>query len=234
MRETRELGVDAPGALHSFSPRSHQAPAPPTRTHAHVARTSRARPRRLPPAVASHSFFSPPSLRPASKKKQWCVPASFAGARDPHAPHATRATAPRPSERELGAGAASEGARQRAARRKSLESRGCVVSHSPAAVLPAPATPPRAQRDACSRTHTPRTKTLFVVHQPPKRGLSLEEKRREVLAIFHETADVFQLKVGGRGRGPRERERTCSVCLSIHPAPFSNQNPPPPPPLLSP
>lgn len=31
--------------------------------------------------------------------------------------------------------------------------------------------------------------------QSKKRGLSLEEKRDKVLEIFHETKDVFQLKV---------------------------------------
>lgn len=31
--------------------------------------------------------------------------------------------------------------------------------------------------------------------QSKKRGLSLEEKREKVLEIFHETKDVFQLKV---------------------------------------
>jgi len=31
--------------------------------------------------------------------------------------------------------------------------------------------------------------------QSKKRGLSLEEKREKVLEIFHESKDVFQLKV---------------------------------------
>ena len=31
--------------------------------------------------------------------------------------------------------------------------------------------------------------------QPPKRGLSLEEKRTKLLEVFHETKDVFVLKV---------------------------------------
>ena len=32
--------------------------------------------------------------------------------------------------------------------------------------------------------------------QSKKRGMSLEEKRDKILEIFHETSDVFQLKVG--------------------------------------
>lgn len=35
--------------------------------------------------------------------------------------------------------------------------------------------------------------------QSRKRGLSLDEKRGKILEIFHESSDVFQLKV----RGPR-------------------------------
>lgn len=31
--------------------------------------------------------------------------------------------------------------------------------------------------------------------QPPKRGLSLEEKRSKLLDVFHESRDVFVLKV---------------------------------------
>ncbi len=31
--------------------------------------------------------------------------------------------------------------------------------------------------------------------QPPKRGLSLEEKRTKLLEVFHESKDVFALKV---------------------------------------
>lgn len=30
----------------------------------------------------------------------------------------------------------------------------------------------------------------------PKRGMSAEDKRKTLLAIFHETKDVFVLKVG--------------------------------------
>ena len=31
--------------------------------------------------------------------------------------------------------------------------------------------------------------------QSKKRGLSLEEKREKIMEVFHETKDVFQLKV---------------------------------------
>ena len=37
--------------------------------------------------------------------------------------------------------------------------------------------------------------------QSKKRGLSLEEKRKCVLEIFHDTKEVFQLKVGMIPRG---------------------------------
>ena len=36
---------------------------------------------------------------------------------------------------------------------------------------------------------------MYAILQSKKRGLSLEEKRDKVLEIFHETKDVFQLKV---------------------------------------
>jgi len=36
---------------------------------------------------------------------------------------------------------------------------------------------------------------LVMCLQSKKRGLSLEEKRKCVLEIFHDTKDVFQLKV---------------------------------------
>lgn len=38
--------------------------------------------------------------------------------------------------------------------------------------------------------------TSALAAQSKKRGLSLEEKRDKVLEIFHESKDVFQLKVG--------------------------------------
>ena len=37
------------------------------------------------------------------------------------------------------------------------------------------------------------TNALFT--QAPKRGLSVEEKRQKIQQLFHETQDVFQLKV---------------------------------------
>lgn len=33
-------------------------------------------------------------------------------------------------------------------------------------------------------------------HQSKKKGLSLDEKREKMLEIFHDTKDVFVLKVG--------------------------------------
>lgn len=36
----------------------------------------------------------------------------------------------------------------------------------------------------------------FLLMQPPKRGLSLEEKRSKLLEVFHESKDVFVLKAG--------------------------------------
>ena len=35
-----------------------------------------------------------------------------------------------------------------------------------------------------------------LCEQAPKRGLSVEEKRQKIQQIFHESQDVFQLKVG--------------------------------------
>jgi hypothetical protein len=48
------------------------------------------------------------------------------------------------------------------------------------------APPSLSQKTAPPKTTTPQSK---------KRGLSLDEKKAAVLAIFHETQDVFQLKV---------------------------------------
>ena len=36
---------------------------------------------------------------------------------------------------------------------------------------------------------------MVCLLQPPKRGLSLEEKRSKLLEVFHESKDVFVLKV---------------------------------------
>lgn len=51
--------------------------------------------------------------------------------------------------------------------------------------------------------------------QPPKRGLSLEEKRSKLLEVFHESKDVFVLKVGVvvcRGN-PRMCMHAFHVCM---------------------
>lgn len=37
----------------------------------------------------------------------------------------------------------------------------------------------------------------MICLQSKKRGLSLEEKREKILELFHESKDVFQLKVFG-------------------------------------
>lgn len=48
--------------------------------------------------------------------------------------------------------------------------------------------------------------------QSKKRGLSLEEKREKVLEIFHESKDVFQLKVVKQLYGP-DRDQ-CQAVIS--------------------
>ena len=42
---------------------------------------------------------------------------------------------------------------------------------------------------------SPWSAECLLCAQPPKRGLSLEEKRQKIQKIFHDTQDVFQLKV---------------------------------------
>lgn len=51
-----------------------------------------------------------------------------------------------------------------------------------------------AARQLVAIANLPPTSALAA--QSKKRGLSLEEKREKVLEIFHESKDVFQLKVG--------------------------------------